>query len=119
MYEYNNSTGYFGKDYLGLCRAYTKYKANKKGKRMGKKTKEIGAVSLFVNKCGAGVVSHEFAHAATYWFNSKHDPSKFGSNHHYDEKFAHCLSGMVNQFYNKWYKLEDNGTIKKIRKATK
>jgi hypothetical protein len=119
MYEYNESTGYEGRDYMGLCRQYDKYKASKNGRPVGKKSDETGSVSLLVNHCGAGIVSHEFTHAGVYWFNKKYGIKKFCSSNYYDEIFAHIVSDLVNQFYNKWFKLEDNGTIKKIRKTTK
>lgn len=65
-----------------------------------KKRKMIGHVLFYKGYIGAGVVSHEFSHAAFFYLTCKLNKPH---NKKTDEQFCTYQGEMVRQFWNKYY----------------
>lgn len=100
---------------LGAHHAYTQSIKSKNGKWVY--TNETGIVFLNMDYTGAGIVSHEFAHAILWAW--RHTPRKQAypiiiNNNREEEDVLHNLTFAVRQFYIWYWKVE--GELKKMAK---
>lgn len=85
------------------------YRVNKK-KGTEKKLDMVGMLMFYKGGFGAGIVSHEIAHAMNYYFNRHKIDFDLGTDRiskkwkKWDEAYAWCLGSMVNQFWKEYYK---------------
>lgn len=86
------------------------FRVNKK-KKTEKKLDMIGMLMFYRGGFGAGIVSHEIAHAMNYYFNRHEIPFDLGKDRvtkkwkQWDEAYAWCLGFMVNQFWKEYHKI--------------
>ena len=71
--------------------------------------KQYGAL-LFTRASArkSGVVSHEIAHATTYWFKHAEKRKNIYKDDVADERYALLLGNLVAQYWHQWYALPKN-----------
>jgi hypothetical protein len=87
----------------GVHCGYEKFTISKNGKE--NLSKETGTVFLNIKCCGAGVVSHEFAHAVLWAHKHKKNKNQYPiviKNMDDEEEILYHLTHAVQQFYN-WF----------------
>ena len=114
MQAWNLKDGYNGsKRYAAVARSYSRQKLVKG--RWKVKKDEQGCVSFDVHTLGAGIVSHEFTHAALYWFHAKYKDYRKLDNSKHDELLAWVQGNLVRQFWYQFYKLKKSKRIKRLK----
>jgi len=114
MHKWDKEDGYENpslkkNNYLGLTRAYEVWSIHPKAK--DKKSGEIGSISLTVEHCTSGIVSHECTHAALYWFLATHKKIEKLLEPEFDEKFAWVQGNLNRQVWVHWFKAEKKGLV--------
>jgi hypothetical protein len=112
MFKYSNSINRkMDHNFQAVAHSYDAYY---KYKKKMKRSPLIGSILFYKNNFGVGVVSHELAHATTYYFGKHKIKFQIGNKpkptedwKKKDEAYSHILGHMVNQFWKKY-----NGRIK-------
>lgn len=92
-------------NFEAACSAWRKIKK-------GKKTNDLGEINFFVNRLGAGLVSHELlhatmAHARVHQYKRLSFEIKCGMVSDAEEYICDVLGRLTAQFWNKFYRWDD------------
>lgn len=84
--------------FQAVCSSYSsRHKENKN---------QFGIIMFYLNSSKrGGTVSHEFAHATTYFFKTEQNNRDIFFDNKADEEYARMLGSMVAQYWKNWYKV--------------